>query len=134
MISPGACQIALFFPAVKSSHNVIAVEVMWTSIVDPGKIAAASVAAEAILLTRSISSTSGDSLNSDVDEDVETSRLEVLLSAEDDAAITHPSPRSNDQTCSTPSSPSIAATLSSPAPLRTTRRELALEEPDAKTK
>jgi len=81
VISPEACQIALFFPAVKSSHNVIAVEVMWTRIVDPGKIAAARVGAEAILLTRSISSTSGDSLNSDVDEDVETSRLEVLLSA-----------------------------------------------------
>jgi hypothetical protein len=102
--------------------------------VDPGKTAAASVGVEAILLTRSSSSTSGDSLNSEVDEDVEMSRLEVLLLALKDVKATHPSPESNDQTRSTPSSPSIAATFSSPAPLRTTRREFALEDPDAMTK
>ena len=101
---------------------------------DPGKTAAASLGVEAILLTRSTSSTSGDSLNSEVDEDVEVSRLEVLVSALIDGNAAHPSPESNDQRRSTPSSPSIAATFSSPAPLRTTRREFALEDPDAMTK
>ena len=101
---------------------------------DPGKTAAASVGVEAILLTRSSSSTSGDSLSREVDEDVEMIRLEVLLSALNFVKATHPSPESNDQIRSAPSSPSIAATFSRPAPLRTTRRELALEDPDAMTK
>lgn len=133
MISPGACQIAVLFPVVISSHNVIAVEVIWIKVVEPGKMAAANVDAEAILLTRSSSSTSGDSLNKEVDEDVEMRRLEVLPSALKDNS-THPSPESNDQTRSTPSRPSIAATFSRPAPLRTTRREFALEDPDAITR
>jgi len=134
VISPGACQIAVLFPAVRSSHKVTAVEVTWTRMLDPGKTAAASVGVEAILLTRSSSSTSGDSLSREVDEDVEMSRLEVLLSALSLVKATHPSPEFNDQIRSTPSRPSIAATFSSPAPLRTTRREFALEDPDAMTK
>jgi len=134
VISSGACQIAVFFSVVKSSHNVIAVEVIWIKVVEPGKMAAASVGVEAILLTRSSSPTSGDSLNKEVDEDVEMSRFEVLISALNGAKATHPSPESNDQRRSTPSSPSIAATFSRPAPLRTTRREFALEDPDAMTK
>jgi len=96
-------------------------------------MAAASVGIEAMLLTRSSSSTSGDSLSTEVDEDVEMSRFEVLPSALKDK-VTHPSPESNDQRRSTPSSPSIAATFSRPAPLRTTRREFALEDPDAITR
>lgn len=126
--------MATLLPAARSSHNVTAEEVMWSKMVDPAKMAAASVGVEAILLTRSSSSTSGDSLNRDVDEDVEISRLEVLLSALNFVKATHPSPESSDQTRSTPSNPSIAATFSSPAPLRTTRREFALEDPDAMTK
>jgi hypothetical protein len=102
--------------------------------VDPGRTAAANVGVEAILLTRSTSSTSGDSVSREVDEVVEISRLEVLLSALNFVKATHPSPESSDQTRPTPSSPSIAATFSRPAPLRTTRRELALEDPDAMTK
>jgi hypothetical protein len=97
-------------------------------------MAAASVGIEAILLTRSSSSTSGESLSREVDEDVEMSRLDVLLSALNFVKGTHPSPESNDQIRSTASSPSIAATFSNPAPLRTTRREFALEDPDAMTK
>ena len=96
-------------------------------------MAAASVGVEAMLLTRSSSSTSGDSLNSEVAEDVEMRRLEVLPSALKDK-FTHPSPESSDQTRSTPARPSIAATFSRPAPLRTTRREFAFEDPDAMTK
>jgi len=96
-------------------------------------MAAASVGVEAILLTRSSSSTSGDSLSKEVVEHVEKRRLEALPSALKDE-VTHPLPESNDQRRSTPSSPSIAAIFSRPAPLRTTRREFALEDPDAMTR
>jgi hypothetical protein len=102
--------------------------------VDPGRTAAARVGIEAMLLTRSSSSISGDNFSNEVDEDVEMSRLEVLLSALSCGKATHPSPRFNDHTRSTPSSPSIAATFSRPAPLRTTRREFAFEDPDAMTR
>ena len=47
----------------------------------PGKMAAASVELELISLARSISSTSGDSLNKAVVEAVEYSRLDALSSA-----------------------------------------------------
>jgi hypothetical protein len=80
----------VLLPVVRSSHSVIAVEVTCTWMLDPVKIAAANVDTEAILLTRSSSSTSGDSLSREVDEDVEMSRLDVLLLAlKDVKALTH---------------------------------------------
>jgi len=81
VISAGACQIAALLPAFRSSHSVTAVAVACIRVDVPGKMAAASVELELISLARSISSTSGDSLNKAVVEAVEYSRLDALPSA-----------------------------------------------------
>jgi hypothetical protein len=79
VISPDACQLATLLPVSQLSHKVTAVVEMCTSVVEPGKMAAASVGAEAILVTRSSSATWGESSNNDVEVAVEYSRLDVLF-------------------------------------------------------
>jgi len=90
VISPGACQIAVLLPASRSSHNVIAVGATWIKVLVLGKMAAASVGVEAILEARSVSVTSGDKFNSDVEIAVEYKRLEGLMISDiESCPLTH---------------------------------------------
>jgi hypothetical protein len=79
VISPGACQLPTLLPVSKLSHKVTVVVETWTNVVEPGNMTAASVGEEAILVTRSVSATSGESCNSEVEVAVEYSRLDVLF-------------------------------------------------------